>query len=670
MSKTVFNGLNDLFQPLRLSTLLLVFSVVLCCQSNAAHSDVTVITENTEELNLIVVSEYFEDKDGRFRVSDLNNPENDSLFKLVDGDVLNKGISESVIWVRFDLRYLSYVGEELGTWLIEVAHPTLDLVTLYIEDDWEGFQEQHAGDKYPFSIRLIQSPRLLFPVDIRSGDTLRFYLRIETSGSFLVPIKLWSYLAYIEHSSGVGIVQGLILGILVLMLIYNLMVLANIRNLNYLYFVAHIFAFLLYYLSVSGFGLQYLWYDYPSLSAAAPFYISVSVTLLIIFTLSFLRLEDSALFLSRSYTVLLLVCFFMLPISMLVTYDRATWLAMIQILIVLPVLTATGLYYWLLKKDRPARYFTGACALSLCGGISYALLLLNRVPVQPALVEIIPLSGAVAIAFLSLALASRIRRIRDERVLTEVHSRQQQEKICHRLVEGNRLKGEFLNVVSHELEQPIRSIAKKLDLLETPNSSEQQALLGSIRQSALGVDELITYLVALSSGQTESDILDEIPFNVQRQLDIVKDGVDVLFFDHNIDFQYRIASDVPETLYADADKLFRALRYVIENIIKHSPDKNSSDKNSSNRYNGSGIIEITVSTYQHSNLDKIGLTLRVLGLQSSLGELDVKEPQGLWWPVCRQLMHIMGGTVSYTVQTSGEVCFELSVGSKVVSSAT
>ena len=339
----------------------LVWLSLACIFSPFAGGDATVITENTEELNLISVAEYFEDTGGRYTVDELNQSANDILFTAVDGEVLNKGISESVVWIRYDLRYLSYVGEELGTWLIEVAHPTLDLVTFYIEDDWDGFQELHAGDKFPFGIRMVEYPRLLFPVDIRSGETLRFYVRIETSGSLYVPLTLWSPLAFIEQSSKIDILQGAILGALLVLLIYNLLVLFRIRSAGYLYFTFHAATFLLYFLSVSGIGLQYLWPEYPEISAAAPMFVSTSVTSLILFGISFLRLGENASSLNRYLTVLFLMSVFLLPVTMLMTYGQATWVIIGQLFLVLPSLMLAGLYIWLVKKDHSARFFFAAC---------------------------------------------------------------------------------------------------------------------------------------------------------------------------------------------------------------------------------------------------------------------------------------------------------------------
>ena len=303
-------AINTLFKSFSAYKRRFIFVFALFLFPVIALAEATVITENTEELNLAAVSEYMEDPAGLFRVERLDKPENDSLFQAVEGDELNKGISHSVVWLTFELRYLSYVGEALGTWLIEVSHTNLDLVTLYIKDEWGDFQELHTGDKYPFDIRVIKSPRLLFPIDIRSGETLRFYLRVETSGSLQVPVRLWSPLAYIERSGQTDLLQGVMMGTIIIMLIYNLIVLLTIRNLSYLFLVGHVAAFLLYQLSVSGLGLRYLWPGYPPLSGAAPFYISLSGVCLILFGMAFLRLSDKTILLSRLYVFLFLMSSF------------------------------------------------------------------------------------------------------------------------------------------------------------------------------------------------------------------------------------------------------------------------------------------------------------------------------------------------------------------------
>ena len=166
---------------------------------------------------------------------------------------------------------------------------------------------------------------------------------------------------------------------------------------------------------------------------------------------------------------------------------------------------------------------------------------------------------------------------------------------------------------------------------------------------------MITYLSSLSGGQTDADSLDEVPFNVHRQLDILKDGLEVLTEGLSSECRFSVADDIPDTLYADTDKLFRALRYVLENMVK----------------SGAGFtIDISVRRYWHNLPDMVGLTFKVEGVNRNISEQEMKTPAGLWWPVCRQLMHVLGGSVSYTSDEAGNVCFELSLGCKEASSAS
>ncbi|AMO55446.1 hypothetical protein GZ77_10150 [Endozoicomonas montiporae] len=656
MSYSSLDGKPSILSTARQALSLFVWLWLIVSSFSYVHADVTIITENTEELNLITVSEYLEDPDSQYTLEEINRPEVDALFKPVQKTVFNKGISESVVWLRFDLRYLSYVGEELGTWLIELAHPPLDLVTIYIEDDWDGFQQLNAGDKFPFDVRLVEYPRLLFPVDIRSGDTLRFYVRIETSGSLYVPLKLWSPLAYIERSSSINISQGMILGALVTLLIFNLIILLRLRSSSYLFFAIHASCFLMYFLSISGIGLQYLWPDSPSLSAGAPRYISASVTSLIMFSVVFLRLGKKAASLNRFLTMLLLLSIFILPVTMLMTYEQAVWLITGQQLLVMPCLMFAGLYIWLVKRDRSARFFFAACLVLMAGEAVYALMIWLKLGGSAFYVNAVPVSGVIGLILLSLGLWSRVRRQRDEWVVTEVNSRQALEKESHRMLEGSRLKAEFLSTLSHELEQPVRYIAEKIQQVEEPGSFEQKELLNNIRKTASEVDELIAYLVSLSDRQEELGQLTEVPFNMQRQMDILKDGVSIVCEDQSVELLFEIADDISRTLYADAEKMSRALRYVIENLVKLGVGS---------------YVQVRVQKYEHKNPEKMGITFSVVGtLKNDDDEVCYMMPKGVWWSLCRQIMHALDGSAACTQQASGEVCFELSLGCRVDTSAS
>ena len=321
-------------------------------------------------------------------------------------------------------------------------------------------------------------------------------------------------------------------------------------------------------------------------------------------------------------------------------------------LVTLPLLTLTGLYFWLVIGDRSARYFFVANGAMLVSGMVHVSMSMEIIPSYELFRHIVSMAGCVAITLLTLALSSRVRRLRDEWVMTEASSREEQEKISHRLVEGNRLKGEFLDAVSHELENPIRSITENINQIEEPESEDQKKLVKDIQQSALGVSELMNHLMSLTGGQLRADRLDEMPFNIERQLKILREGMSSSLVSQGKELRLDINPVMPDTLYGDVEKLFKALRYVINEMAKVSDDR---------------FITIKASTYQHEHEDKIGVMLKVTGVVNE--EPSSEEPEGLWWPVCRQLMHVMGGAIAFSA-IGQELCFELSLGCRLVSNAS
>ncbi|KEQ19591.1 sensor histidine kinase [Endozoicomonas numazuensis] len=619
----------------------------------------TVITENTEKLNLVMIAEYLEDTQGVLRVEELEKPEYSRQFKPVDHGALDSGISQAVIWLRFDLKYISYVGEESGEWLIEVAYPALDLVTLYLMGFEGVFQEYNSGDKYPFDIRTVAHPSFIFPIEIYNGDTTHFYLRVETTGSMQIPVKLWSPLAYLEQSNRADTLYGAIYGILLVMLFYNLMLFIRIREQSYFYYVIYIAGFLLYLLSINGTGMAHFWPDYPMINSGAPFFMSIAGVSGVLFAQSFLKLAEKSAVMNRFYTAMLMAGLLIVPFTLITHNGLASRLVMIQVLPTLPVMMLTGLYFWLFKGDRSARFFFFAFATFLTGAGIYSLMLLGLLPSNALTRNIIPIGLSIEVTLLSLALASRIRGVREDRVLVEQRARQEQDKTNQRLLEAGRLKDEFLSAVSRELKTPLNTLKKTLDQME---SDSQKEMIQSARHSVRDMSGIISNLLSLSEIQSGSVSVKNSPFNIRRQLKIMEDQFSSLCVKKGLSFDTSV-KEMPETLYGDSQKLFKALSLVLENAIKFTDE---------------GGVSLSASTRPHEQPGKIRLQIIVddtgVGIDPSssrdifqafqklenTGDSQSAGP-GLGLTICRQLMHMIGGTVSYNSRSEGGSRFELSV---------
>ena len=83
------------------------------------------------------------------------------------------------------------------------------------------------------------------------------YLRLQSQGSIQAPLTLWSAKAYLEDQPVRIYILGLIYGVLLGMLVYNLFIYLSVRDTSYLYYILYIASFGFYQVSVNGAGVEY-----------------------------------------------------------------------------------------------------------------------------------------------------------------------------------------------------------------------------------------------------------------------------------------------------------------------------------------------------------------------------------------------------------------------------
>ncbi len=227
---------------------LILFLLALPCLAGAVS-----FNEQVERLPLGQSIDVFEDVRGSADINDITSRAIDSSFRRHDKDVLNAGYSRSVFWLRLDLDYRPVASSDPRTWLLELAYPPLDKLDLYLPDGQGGYRlAQRTGDTLPFASRPIRQNNYLFELGLEPNKPQRVYLRLESQGSIQAPLTLWSPKAYLEEQPERIYVLGIIYGVLLVMLIYNLFIFLSVRDTSYLYYILYIASFGLYQVSVNA----------------------------------------------------------------------------------------------------------------------------------------------------------------------------------------------------------------------------------------------------------------------------------------------------------------------------------------------------------------------------------------------------------------------------------
>lgn len=324
----------------------------------------------------------------------------------------NFGFTSDGYWFRFQLYNRS--AKALPRFL-ELPVPFLDDVRLY-HFVGSALQTQYSlGDEQPFSQRTVRHRNFVMPLQLAPGRN-DIYLRLASSGTIEAPLRVWDPVQFHTASNDENLVQGAVIGMLLIMVIYNLFVYFSTRDINYLYYVGFIASYLLFHLTLTGYSFAYLWPNAVHWNSLAISTFAASAAVFTcLFTDSFLKLRSfsrPASYLVRGMMVcsaIMLVLSFVLPYALSIR---------IVVAIALPI-TATALImgYW--RWWRGARFARFYCLTWTAILLGLAVLNASKVgwiPTNIWTVNASQIGIVLLVILLSFTLADRINNDRNLRV--------------------------------------------------------------------------------------------------------------------------------------------------------------------------------------------------------------------------------------------------------------
>jgi len=635
--------------------------LILCLPflANAVEFD-----ESTQSLPLGRYLQVFEDAGGQATIADVRAQAAAGNFKPHDKATLNAGYSRSAFWLKIDLPYRPANPAAQRTWLLELAYPPLDHLDLYLPDAAGHYQRvRQTGDALPFASREIRQNNYLFNLNFTADQTQTLYLRLQSEGSIQAPVTLWSSTAYLEEQPVRLYVLGLIYGVLLGMLVYNLFIYLSVRDTSYLYYIVYIASFGLYQLSVNGAAVQYFWPDNPWwANASTPFFIGCAGLFGSQFARSFLHTASHSRWLDRLLLALVAFSALVVGLSLMTSYALALRLATTLALTFTVVIFSAGIFAWL-RGLRVARYFIIAWSAFLLGGIINTLMVLGYLPNVFLTMYSSQIGSAIEVALLSLALADRINAMREQQAQTLLDAGQKLEVLNQQLAHSNKLKDEFLATLTHELRTPMNGVIGSLELMQTvemdPELEQyQQTAAGSAREMMRMVNGILT-LTELQAGQLK---VYPATFSLRGVVEALRVQFDANASSKSLDFKVDVAPGIPDRLYGDSTKLAQCLECLLDNAIKFTKV-------------GGLALRVTGKAVEP---DRLALSFAVI--DTGIGFTDLGEATmyqrffqldgsmtreygglGVGLAICRQLVELLGGRLTHRSEPGRGSRFQLDV---------
>ena len=638
--------------------LLLIVSLVFSSLVGAVTFD-----EQMRTLPLGQSMYVFEDVRGDASIDDIASPAVQGSFRLHDKPVLNAGYSRSVFWLRLDLHYLPQQTQGPRNWLLELAYPPLDHLELYLPDEAGGFTlAQRTGDSLPFDTRQIRQHNYLFELNLEPNQNKRIYLRLESQGSIQAPLTLWAPNAYLEEQPARIYVLGIIYGVLLVMLVYNLFIFLSVRDTSYLYYILYIASFGLYQVSVNGAGIEYFWPNNPWwANAATPFLIGSAALFGCQFARSFLHTGEHSPWVDRLLLLLMACGAGVMILALSISYATALRLATYLALLFTVVIFAAGILAWL-RGMRVARYFIFAWTAFLIGGIVNTLMVLGYLPNVFLTMYASQIGSALEVGLLSLALADRINAMKEERTRILQEAGRKLETLNQELADSNRFKDEFLATVTHELRTPMNGVIGSLELMQTVKMDiELEQYQKTAAASARDMMRMVNDILALTELQAGKLYPRRETFSLRGLFDGLRAQYAARAEDKGLTFALELDDNLPDTLEGDAAKLAQALGYLLDNAIKFTSQGGVSLQVGRVGSVGSNLpLSVVVSD------TGIGFAPVDGDLYQRFHQLDGSMTRkygglGIGLAICRQLVDLLGGVLSHESQPGQGSRFRLDV---------
>lgn len=390
---------------------LLCLSLWLVCGSSLFAAPV-LLQKGSSGLGLNERIELLEDVGGQLGIDDLQRPEVQARFQSADGRA-SVGRSPNPWWLRVTLQR----GTEAPTrWWLELGGMRVLDVRLYVPDGEGGWMERASGERLPFNQgRDYPYRRGLFQLPALGEQQLTLYVRSYDPAGNLFPLRLWQLGDLQLLSSEENFAYGLIYGVGLALLLYNLFIFFSLRDRAYFWYVLTTGASLLMMLAMSGHAQQYLW---PGI--ATPVWLdrvtmpALWSVLLMRFTIALLSRPGGSPWPARVLNVVCVLYGVAILINALGMRREASLM-----IALLPVLTMPVALGWAALRSWqgfvPARLYLIGYGFVLISAVILLLRAGGVVPPLPLIGYYFPLSVSLEVILFSFALAYRIQMLRHEK---------------------------------------------------------------------------------------------------------------------------------------------------------------------------------------------------------------------------------------------------------------
>lgn len=422
----------------------------------------------------------YQDKTNNLTITEISKSQE---FKLINSSstVPNFGITSSSIWLRVSVKN----NTDLRILLLKVSQPIIDEIEFYIQDSLSGiFNSVKSGEYLPFGNRKYKTPEYIFDLNIPRGKLKTFYLKVRCKENMQIPMSIGSYVSTFNSLILSNLASGIYMGIMLVMLLYNLFIYGIFRDKSYVLYSLYILLILLTQTSLQGYTFQFLWPKYPSFSIYSQFFFPSLVGLIALeFFKEFLRIKER---MPKTYKIsfIFLVPYIFAPILSLFGFYSVSFAIIEGTASTVSIFMLVVAYLIYHKGFSEARFFLLGWSIFLIGICVYVLKDFEVLPYNNFTRYTMHFGSAIEVILLSFALAERINILKKEKEESQAEAllvSQQNQKL---ITEQNIVLEQKVHERTLELEETNEELNVTLSYLKDTQAqlvdAEKMASLGQL----------------------------------------------------------------------------------------------------------------------------------------------------------------------------------------------
>lgn len=365
-------------------------------------------------------AQFLKEDEGRLQLNDAINAYNAGKFTAATTPVMTFAIGSDPVWVRFDAT--NNTGTPL-TRNISIETSWLDNIEIYFITSKGLLSHREAGDSFPFKQRTSNSRYFVFEHLFAPGTT-SIYIRTETPDPLVLPIYLNTNDTLHARDVNRSYAYGLIYGVMLTLIFYNLMLYLGLKGNRYLYYSIYLTFFVLTNLSYTGHAFEWLWPESPTIQIWGNPVLMVAYGISgLLFAINFL---DTKLAFPQLHRITLITCLaFAIAIALSVLSNSPVAALLLAFSFVLlftfgMVVLGTLSFY---IGNQSAKYFIYGSLIAALSATITALAVWGYIPFTQYTYRAIEIGTVFEAILLALALADRLYHTQEDKLAAEQMAR-------------------------------------------------------------------------------------------------------------------------------------------------------------------------------------------------------------------------------------------------------